>query len=170
MIRDHISIACGINALVADAVLTKRGCKVLTLKRVKRGGCVSFAFGATRPGLARDVMAAKFGRVPSSPAHAVPEACPAQHMTDLAKIKRAHSPSASAGLAPMIITLTGGAPHVDSLGIDRTFLSRPFAYFTKGTNALRKISTIFASSSLDPGHGPSHGGKSGYLAAKRLRA
>ena len=79
MAYDHIIIGSGINALVAAAMLARKGDKVLVLEREARlGGCM-FTAEATLPGYAHDVMAATFVLFLTSPAHAALGADLARH-------------------------------------------------------------------------------------------
>ncbi|MGB8812574.1 MAG: NAD(P)/FAD-dependent oxidoreductase [Paracoccaceae bacterium] len=76
---DHIIIGSGINALVAAAMLSRKGDKVLVLEREDRlGGCMRTE-EATLPGFQHDVMAATFVLFLTSPAHAALGADLARH-------------------------------------------------------------------------------------------
>ncbi|MCC5988667.1 MAG: NAD(P)/FAD-dependent oxidoreductase [Pararhodobacter sp.] len=67
---DHIIIGSGINALVAAAMLSKKGKRVLVLEREgSLGGCMR-SEECTLPGFRHDVMAATFVLFLTSPAHA----------------------------------------------------------------------------------------------------
>lgn len=67
---DHIIVGSGINALVAAAMLSHKGKRVLVLEREDRfGGCMHTA-EITVPGFHHDVMAATFVLFLTSPAHA----------------------------------------------------------------------------------------------------
>lgn len=67
---DHVIIGSGINALVAAAMLGKKGKRVLVLERENRlGGCM-LTEECTLPGFRHDVMAATFVLFLTSPAHA----------------------------------------------------------------------------------------------------
>lgn len=67
---DHVIIGSGINALVAAALLTGKGARVLVLEREDEvGGCMKTA-EITLPGFQHDVMAATFVLFLTSPAHA----------------------------------------------------------------------------------------------------
>lgn len=67
---DHVIIGSGINALVAAALLSRKGDKVLVLEREARiGGCM-VSDAATLPGFVHDVMATTFVLFLTSPAHA----------------------------------------------------------------------------------------------------
>lgn len=67
---DHVIIGTGINALVAGALLSRKGKKVLLLERESRiGGCM-MTHEATLPGFQHDVMAATFVLFLTSPAYA----------------------------------------------------------------------------------------------------
>lgn len=66
---DHVIIGTGINALVAGALLARKGKKVLLLEREARaGGCMMTA-EITLPGFQHDVMAATFVLFLTSPAY-----------------------------------------------------------------------------------------------------
>ncbi len=66
---DHVIIGTGINALVAGAMLSRQGKKVLLLEREERiGGCM-MTTEATLPGFHHDVMAATFVLFLTSPAY-----------------------------------------------------------------------------------------------------
>jgi phytoene dehydrogenase-like protein len=67
---DHVIIGSGINALVAAALLARKGQRVLVLEREDRvGGCM-LTEEVTLPGFHHDVMAATFVLFLTSPAHA----------------------------------------------------------------------------------------------------
>jgi len=67
---DHVIIGTGINALVAGALLARKGRKVVLLEREDRaGGCMMTA-EATLPGFHHDVMATTFVLFLTSPAYA----------------------------------------------------------------------------------------------------
>lgn len=67
---EHIIVGSGINALVAAALLSSRGKRVLVLERSDRfGGCMRTE-EVTLPGFHHDVMAATFVLFLTSPAHA----------------------------------------------------------------------------------------------------
>ena len=66
---DHVVVGSGINALVAAAMLSKNGEKVLVLEREDRiGGCMRTE-EITEPGFHHDVMAATFVLFVTGPAH-----------------------------------------------------------------------------------------------------
>ncbi len=68
---DHVIIGSGINALVAAAMLSRKGQSVLMIEREDRiGGCM-FTDEITRPGYHHDVMAATFVLFLTGPAHRV---------------------------------------------------------------------------------------------------
>ncbi len=70
MAVDHVIIGSGINALVAAALLARKGRKVLVLERAPvLGGCMRTE-ECTLPGFQHDVMAATFVLFLTSPAHA----------------------------------------------------------------------------------------------------
>ncbi|MDF1609469.1 NAD(P)/FAD-dependent oxidoreductase [Hoeflea sp. YIM 152468] len=67
---DHIIVGSGINSLVAAAMLSSKGKRVLVLERESRfGGCMRTE-DVTLPGFHHDVMAATFVLFLTSPAHA----------------------------------------------------------------------------------------------------
>ena len=70
MAVDHLIIGSGINALVAAAMLSRKGKRVLVLEReAVAGGCMRTE-ECTLPGFRHDVMAATFVLFLTSPAHA----------------------------------------------------------------------------------------------------
>jgi phytoene dehydrogenase-like protein len=76
---DHVIVGSGINALVAAAMLARKGRRVLVLERADRpGGCMRTE-AATLPGFTHDVMAATFVLFLTSPAHAALGADLARH-------------------------------------------------------------------------------------------
>lgn len=92
---DHVIIGTGINALVAGALLARKGKKVLLLEREARvGGCMMTA-EATLPGFRHDVMAATFVLFITSPAYA-------ELAEDLARhgLEFCHTPHPTAVLRP----------------------------------------------------------------------
>ena len=94
------------------------------------------------------------------------EAILARHIRGFDKIKLARRAYSPADLAAMNINLVGGEPYGGACSIDQFFIWRPFAHSTNGTNGLRGLLHIGASTHPGPGLG----GGSGYLAAKRLGA
>lgn len=93
--HDHIIVGSGINALVAAALLSAKGKRVLVLEREARfGGCMRTE-EVTLPGFHHDVMAATFVLFLTSPAH---EALG----TDLARhgLEFCHTPNPTAVLRP----------------------------------------------------------------------
>lgn len=93
---DHLIIGSGINALVAAAMLSKKGDSVLVIEREDRiGGCMYTADDVTLPGYRHDVMAATFVLFMTGPAQ---EALGA----DLAKhgFEYCHAPYPTAVLRP----------------------------------------------------------------------
>ena len=67
---DHLIIGSGINALVAAALLSRKGERVLVLERSDRpGGCMRTE-DITLPGFRHDVMATTFVLFLTSPAYA----------------------------------------------------------------------------------------------------
>jgi len=92
---DHVIIGTGINALVAGALLARKGKRVLLLERETRvGGCMMTA-EATLPGFHHDVMAATFVLFLTSPAYAELAGDLAEHGFDLC-----HTPHPTAVLRP----------------------------------------------------------------------
>ena len=67
---DHIIIGSGINALVAGALLARKGKRVILLEREKRAGGCMMTDEITLPGFHHDVMAATFVLFLTSPAYA----------------------------------------------------------------------------------------------------
>ena len=68
---DHLIIGSGINALVAAAMLSRKGDSVLVIEREDRiGGCMYTSDAVTLPGFHHDVMAATFVLFLTSPAYA----------------------------------------------------------------------------------------------------
>lgn len=68
---DHLIIGSGINALVAAAMLSRKGDSVLVIEREDRiGGCMYTSDDVTLPGYHHDVMAATFVLFLTGPAHA----------------------------------------------------------------------------------------------------
>lgn len=66
---DHLIIGSGINALVAAALLSRKGDSVLVIEREDRiGGCM-YTAEITEPGFHHDVMAATFVLFLTGPAH-----------------------------------------------------------------------------------------------------
>ena len=67
---DHLIIGSGINALVAAAMLSRKGDSVLVIEREDRlGGCMFTSDQVTLPGYHHDVMAATFVLFLTGPAH-----------------------------------------------------------------------------------------------------
>jgi phytoene dehydrogenase-like protein len=92
---DHIIVGSGINALVAAAMLGRKGHRVLVLERNDRiGGCIR-SEAITEPGFIHDVLATTFVLFITSPAHAA-------LAEDLAKrgLEFCHSPTPSGVLLP----------------------------------------------------------------------
>lgn len=92
---DHVIIGSGINALVAAALLSRKGKKVLVLEReAVAGGCLR-TDGATLPGFTHDVMATTFVLFITSPAYA-------ELAGDLARhgLEFCHTPHPTAVLRP----------------------------------------------------------------------
>ncbi|MDK3017276.1 phytoene desaturase family protein [Pseudodonghicola flavimaris] len=92
---DHVIIGTGINALVAGALLSRKGKRVLMLERESHvGGCM-ITTEATVPGFRHDVMAATFVLFITSPAYAELAGDLAQHGLDFC-----HTPHPTAVLRP----------------------------------------------------------------------
>ena len=95
MAYDHVIIGSGINGLVAAAMLSKQGARVLLLEREQRlGGCM-FSTEATLPGFTHDVMAATFVLFLTGPAHAALGQDLARHGLEFC-----HTPHPTAALRP----------------------------------------------------------------------
>ena len=93
---DHLIIGTGINALVAAAMLSRKGDKVLMIEREARvGGCMYTSDEVTLPGYHHDVMAATFVLFLTSPAHRVLGDDLAEHGCEFC-----HSPHPTAVLRP----------------------------------------------------------------------
>jgi phytoene dehydrogenase-like protein len=95
MAADHIIVGSGINALVAAALLGRKGHRVLVLERNDRiGGCIRTE-EITEPGFVHDVLATTFVLFITSPAYAALAG-------DLGKrgLEFAHSPTPSGVLLP----------------------------------------------------------------------
>lgn len=92
---DHIIVGSGINSLVAAAMLSSKGKRVLVLERESRfGGCMRTE-EITLPGFHHDVMAATFVLFLTSPAHAALGADLARHGLEFC-----HTPHPTAVLRP----------------------------------------------------------------------
>lgn len=92
---DHIIVGSGINSLVAAAMLSSKGKRVLVLEREDRfGGCMRTE-EITLPGFHHDVMAATFVLFLTSPAHAELGANLARHGLEFC-----HTPHPTAVLRP----------------------------------------------------------------------
>ena len=92
---DYVIVGSGINALVAAALLGRKGHKVLVLERNDRiGGCIRTE-EITAPGFVHDVMATTFVLFITSPAYA--ELGPELEKRGLAF---AHTPAPTAVLLP----------------------------------------------------------------------
>ncbi|KIN63873.1 FAD dependent oxidoreductase [Sulfitobacter noctilucicola] len=77
---DHLIIGSGINALVAAAMLSRKGDSVLMIEREDRvGGCMYTSDDVTLPGFHHDVMAATFVLFLTGPAHEALGADLAEH-------------------------------------------------------------------------------------------
>ncbi|PSJ58361.1 phytoene desaturase family protein [Kumtagia ephedrae] len=95
MAYDHVIIGSGVNGLVAAALLSGKGGKVLLLERSDRlGGCMMSA-EATLPGFVHDVMAATFVLFITGPAHGALGADLARHGLEFC-----HTPHPTAVLRP----------------------------------------------------------------------
>jgi phytoene dehydrogenase-like protein len=92
---DHIIIGSGINGLVAAAMLSRKGDKVLVLERNDRFGGTLRTEQATAPGFTHDVMAATWVLFMTSPAGAALGADLAAH-----GMEYCHSPHPTAVLRP----------------------------------------------------------------------
>jgi phytoene dehydrogenase-like protein len=110
---DHVIIGSGINALVAAALLARKGERVLVLEREDRiGGCMMTA-EVTLPGFHHDVMAATFVLFLTSPAHAELAGDLTRHGFELC-----HSPHPTAVLRPdgtALVLTTDRAANVAAL-------------------------------------------------------
>ncbi|SFE13107.1 Phytoene dehydrogenase-related protein [Sulfitobacter brevis] len=92
---DHLIIGSGINALVAAALLSRKGDSVLVVERENRiGGCM-YTDEVTLPGYHHDVMAATFVLFLTSPAYAALAEDLARHGLEFC-----HSPHPTAVLRP----------------------------------------------------------------------
>ncbi|MDN5786080.1 NAD(P)/FAD-dependent oxidoreductase [Pseudorhodobacter sp.] len=92
---DHLIIGSGINALVAAAMLSRKGDSVLVIERNDRiGGCL-YTDEVTLPGFHHDVMATTFVLFLTGPAHAALGADLAKHGLEFC-----HSPHPAAVLRP----------------------------------------------------------------------
>ncbi|MFK7836900.1 MAG: phytoene desaturase family protein [Sulfitobacter sp.] len=93
---DHVIIGSGINALVAGAMLSKKGDSVLMIEREDRlGGCMYTSDQVTLPGYHHDVMAATFVLFMTGPAQEVLGEDLAAH-----GFEYCHSPHPTAVLRP----------------------------------------------------------------------
>lgn len=93
---DHLIIGSGINALVAAAMLSKKGDSVLVIEREDRiGGCMFTSEDVTLPGYHHDVMAATFVLFLTGPAHGALGKDLAAHGLEFC-----HSPHPTAVLRP----------------------------------------------------------------------
>ena len=93
---DHLIIGSGINALVAAALLSRKGDSVLVIERENRiGGCMYTSDEVTLPGYHHDVMAATFVLFLTSPAYAELAEDLGQHGLEFC-----HSPHPTAALRP----------------------------------------------------------------------
>lgn len=91
---DHLIIGSGINALVAAAMLARKGDSVLVVEREDRiGGCM-MTEEITLPGFHHDVMAATFVLFLTGPAHEALGADLAEHGLEFC-----HSPPPDCGAA-----------------------------------------------------------------------
>lgn len=92
---DHIIIGSGINALVAAALLSRKGKKVTLLERSDRAGGCMRTEEVTLPGFSHDVMAATFVLFLTSPAYT-------ELAGDLAKhgLEFCHSPHPTGVIRP----------------------------------------------------------------------
>ena len=114
---DHLIIGTGINALVAAAMLSRKGDSVLMIERENRiGGCMYTSDDVTLPGYHHDVMAATFVLFLTGPAHGALG-------DDLAKhgLEFCHSPHPTAVLRPCgkaLVFSTDRAANVAAFGQD----------------------------------------------------
>lgn len=93
---DHLIIGTGINALVAAAMLSRKGDSVLLIEREDRiGGCMYTSDDVTLPGYHHDVMAATFVLFLTGPAHGALGDDLAMHGLEFC-----HSPHPTAVLRP----------------------------------------------------------------------
>lgn len=92
---DHLIIGSGINALVAAAMLSRKGDSVLVIEREERAGGCMFTDEITLPGFHHDVMATTFVLFLTGPAHGALS-------DDLAKhgLEFCHTPHPTAVLRP----------------------------------------------------------------------
>lgn len=101
---DHIIIGSGINALVAAAMLARKGKRVLVLERESvAGGCMRTE-ECTLPGFRHDVMAATFVLFLTSPAHAELGADLARHGLEFCHTKHPTAVLHSDGSALVLTT------------------------------------------------------------------
>lgn len=111
--HDHIIVGSGINALVAAAMLSAKGKRVLVLERGDRfGGCMRTE-EITLPGFHHDVMAATFVLFLTSPAHAALGADLARHGLEFC-----HTPHPTAVLRPdgsSLVLTTDRAANIKTL-------------------------------------------------------
>ena len=99
---DHLIIGSGINALVAAAMLTRKGDSVLVIEREDRiGGCMYTSDQVTLPGFYHDVMATTFVLFLTGPAFAAMGQDLAEHGLEFC-----HSPHPTAVLRPDGTALT----------------------------------------------------------------
>jgi choline dehydrogenase-like flavoprotein len=122
--HDHIIVGSGINALVAAAMLSSKGKRVLVLERSDRfGGCMRTE-EITLPGFHHDVMAATFVLFLTSPAHAALGSDLARHGLEFC-----HTPQSVS--RPQAGRLVAGADHGPRQPTSRrSMLSRPAATVT----------------------------------------
>jgi len=104
MAVDHLIIGSGINALVAAAMLARKGKRVLVLEReAVAGGCMRTE-ECTLPGFRHDVMAATFVLFLTSPAHAELGADLARHGLEFCHTKHPTAVLRSDGAALVLET------------------------------------------------------------------
>jgi len=110
---DHIIVGSGINSLVAAAMLSKQGKRVLVLERESRfGGCMRTE-EITLPGFHHDVMAATFVLFLTSPSHAALGSDLARHGLEFC-----HTPHPTAVLRPdgsSLVLTTDRAANIKTL-------------------------------------------------------
>lgn len=92
---DHIIIGSGINALVAGAMLARKGRRILMLERSDRAGGCMRTEDITLPGYHHDVMAATFVLFMTGPAYGALAEDLARHGLEFC-----HSPHPTAALRP----------------------------------------------------------------------
>lgn len=116
---DHLIIGSGINALVAAAMLSRKGDSVLVIEREERiGGCMFTSSEVTLPDYHHDVMATTFVLFLTGPAHgALGE--------DLAKhgLEFCHSPFPTAAIRPNGSAVVLGMDRADNVAAFNAYAS-----------------------------------------------